>query len=443
MKKLYSLKKIALCVCASVIISLSSVAQQTVNLGPGSGHIGIENINIGGNAGKNLKGNLNTNLGYWAGENLTDGTNNTNIGRYAGQNSGSGKFNSIFGDYAGRNITGNNNAVFGSQAGYTENRNLTSEGNSIFGFQAGKQIESGPYNTCVGYNAGASINNNGTSNTIIGAFAGYIENSSTNVQGSTILGAYAGRSSSGYNTILGYKAGNFQRADLGNNICLGAFSGNHNSSDIGIAGSVYVGAYAGSNLDSLPRNMSERSVFVLNNQVNLRHPLLFGLFAKNTAPGDPAHKPNSIAQLGINTHELIDSTSLTVAGAVHIGPAEIDPKAFKYDTLTNHYLLWVEKGVVSEDYAIAKVKDWKDNVFADTYNLPSLESVDAYIQSNKHLPEIPSEAEVLKRGYSMLDMDKRFLQKIEELTLYVIDQQKQMKLLQTELAELKRKKKFK
>ncbi|SHF15372.1 hypothetical protein [Dysgonomonas macrotermitis] len=67
---------------------------------------------------------------------------------------------------------------------------------------------------------------------------------------------------------------------------------------------------------------------------------------------------------------------------------------------------------------------WADFVFADDYKLPTLKEVEAHISEHRHLPGIPSEAEVKAEGVSLGDMQAKLLQKIEELTLYVIEQNK-------------------
>ncbi|CAA9198698.1 autotransporter outer membrane beta-barrel domain-containing protein [Flavobacterium collinsii] len=65
-----------------------------------------------------------------------------------------------------------------------------------------------------------------------------------------------------------------------------------------------------------------------------------------------------------------------------------------------------------------------DFVFEKDYNLPSLESLDKFIKENKHLPEIASAKEMQKDGINLSEMNIKLLQKIEELTLYTIEQQK-------------------
>ncbi|WDF60803.1 tail fiber protein [Flavobacterium sp. KACC 22758] len=66
-----------------------------------------------------------------------------------------------------------------------------------------------------------------------------------------------------------------------------------------------------------------------------------------------------------------------------------------------------------------------DFVFENEYNLPSLESVDKFIKENKHLPEIASAKEMQKDGINLSEMNIKLLQKIEELTLYMIEMKKE------------------
>ena len=81
-------------------------------------------------------------------------------------------------------------------------------------------------------------------------------------------------------------------------------------------------------------------------------------------------------------------------------------------------------------------KWWSDFVFADDYKLPSLAEVEAFIATNKHLPNVPSEAEVLENGIDITNMQAIQQQKIEELTLYTIDQEKRIAAQQKKLEEL-------
>jgi hypothetical protein len=79
---------------------------------------------------------------------------------------------------------------------------------------------------------------------------------------------------------------------------------------------------------------------------------------------------------------------------------------------------------------------WSDFVFKKEYNLPTLAEVEKHINEKGHLENIPSEEEVLKNGINLGEMNAKLLQKIEELTLYMIEMKKeniQMKNKQSEL----------
>lgn len=69
---------------------------------------------------------------------------------------------------------------------------------------------------------------------------------------------------------------------------------------------------------------------------------------------------------------------------------------------------------------------WSDFVFQDDYDLPKLSAVEKYIREHKHLEGIPSESEVKKEGIDVGDMNKLLLQKIEELTLHIIELNKRL-----------------
>ncbi len=96
---------------------------------------------------------------------------------------------------------------------------------------------------------------------------------------------------------------------------------------------------------------------------------------------------------------------------------------------SDNYKLFVEKGILTEKIKVALSTDnvnWSDFVFADDYALKSLNEVENFVKKNKHLPEIPSAKEVYKEGLDLAQMDAKLLQKIEELTLYIIQQQKEI-----------------
>lgn len=82
---------------------------------------------------------------------------------------------------------------------------------------------------------------------------------------------------------------------------------------------------------------------------------------------------------------------------------------------------------------------WADFVFDKDYKLPSLSEVENHIATHNRLPEIPSEAEVKENGVNLGEMQVKLLQKIEELTLYIIEQDKKITQQQKQIDELSKK----
>lgn len=80
---------------------------------------------------------------------------------------------------------------------------------------------------------------------------------------------------------------------------------------------------------------------------------------------------------------------------------------------------------------------WPDYVFDNTYKLPKLKDVAKFIDKNHHLPGVPSASEIESDGLNLGDMQKIQMQKIEELTLYLIEMEKRIEVLEKENAELK------
>ncbi|RXM40399.1 hypothetical protein BOQ62_06775 [Chryseobacterium sp. CH21] len=152
---------------------------------------------------------------------------------------------------------------------------------------------------------------------------------------------------------------------------------------------------------------------------------------------------NDLAQVSINTDKQVTHAALTVAGATYIGPkADLAATGSLLKFSPNYldkYSLWVENGIVSEDFAFANVQTWMDKVFTSDYNLMSLEEVKRHIEKNKHLPDVPSEKSIKEKGYTAHQMNMIFMQKIEELTLHTISLNEKIKILEEKLTNLKNK----
>jgi len=91
------------------------------------------------------------------------------------------------------------------------------------------------------------------------------------------------------------------------------------------------------------------------------------------------------------------------------------------------YRLEVNGTIRAKEIIVAS--DWADFVFDEDYKLPSLSEVEAHIAEFGHLPGIPSEEDVESQGVSLGEMNARLLQKVEELTLYTLEQQKEIEEL--------------
>lgn len=94
-------------------------------------------------------------------------------------------------------------------------------------------------------------------------------------------------------------------------------------------------------------------------------------------------------------------------------------------------------GTVFANEVKVEATKWSDFVFDKEYKLLPLEDVKAHIEEHKHLPDVPSEKQVLEEGINVAEMQAKLLQKIEELTLYVIQQDAKNKALEQEMKELK------
>jgi polyhydroxyalkanoate synthesis regulator phasin len=106
----------------------------------------------------------------------------------------------------------------------------------------------------------------------------------------------------------------------------------------------------------------------------------------------------------------------------------------------NDYRLFVKDGIKAEKVKVdvASTNGWADYVFKKDYKLNSLEEIEKHIKEKGHLPNIPSAEEVVKNGINLGEMDAKLLEKIEELTLYSIEQNKALKSQSEEIEELKR-----
>jgi hypothetical protein len=93
----------------------------------------------------------------------------------------------------------------------------------------------------------------------------------------------------------------------------------------------------------------------------------------------------------------------------------------------------VDGKIVSKSIFVTITGNWADYVFTDGYKLPTLTELEAFYKENKHLPEIPSAREVEANGIDLADMNRLLLKKVEELTIYLVEQQKAIEQIKSSL----------
>ena len=327
----------------------------------------------------------NTFVGYKAGQQNTRGMHNTFVGWNSGLQNTHGLRNVFLGSASGENnTTGYSNVFVGHGSG---NSNINGNENIFLGTWAGEALESGFGNIFIGNVAGAT-NIAGFNNIFIGSQAGFNEKGVNNM----FLGSGSGfNHQNGHaNVFIGQQAG-YDNINGLNNTFLGYMSGHKN---VGYD-NVFLGHQAGYN------ELGSSKLYISNSSTAT--PLIYGDFAAN--------------KLGIGGVNVFPTT----AGNVNVSA----------------YTLFVKGGILTEEVRVALRTGWADYVFAKDYRLAPLSEVAEFIKANKHLPNVPSAKEVAENGIDLGDMSRIQQEKIEELTLYIIEQDKQLKVYQKELSNLK------
>jgi hypothetical protein len=131
--------------------------------------------------------------------------------------------------------------------------------------------------------------------------------------------------------------------------------------------------------------------------------------------------------IGTNwTDTQVPDNGLAVSGNVVIGTS----------TAATGYKLSVNGKVMCEELRVQDSGSWPDYVFANNYDLMSLKDLEKYINEHNHLPGISPASEIEEDGFEVGEMSNKLMEKVEELTLYLIDANKRIEQLEKQLEKL-------
>ncbi len=484
-----------------LLLGVTALAQTNAVYQTPSAYSGtIENTIIGVSTAPSLasSGNHNSILGFSAGNAMTVGYRNTFLGCNSGLLATSAVSNTFVGFNSGRSVTTTNNNTFvGSSAGSattggsntflgsTAGAACTGSSNTFLGNAAGAGTTAyaGSENVYVGNAAGQNASHATlvpNRNTIVGNAAGYYNVGNDNVFIGWHSGIGTAASAGSGNVFIGHESGAtatalndrliIQTRNAANPLIYGHFTdrwltfnvNNASSVDSRVTINSNANGYSGLRFGRLrPTNTSigtngrvltvdaNGDVVLATDQVGTGTAISIvgGDFAQVTGSG----AAYAIEALNIYNHDDYLRTDRTVSlndknlvfstaavspavagGRIYIG--EVPAYAPVYD-----YKLYVEKGILTEKVKVAlrSGMDWADYVFADNYKLMPLKEVESFVKENKHLPGIESSEELRANGLDLADMQRKQMEKIEELTLHLIQQHKTIEKQSSEIEELK------
>jgi hypothetical protein len=136
-------------------------------------------------------------------------------------------------------------------------------------------------------------------------------------------------------------------------------------------------------------------------------------------------------QVRANSASFSDAIRIQTNGKVGIGTVG----AFPTNSLYTNYKLFVTGGILTDEVRVklSASGTWADYVFKTDYKLKSLNEVEQFIKENGHLPNVPIAAHVKVNGIDVADMARIKQEKIEELTLYIIAQNKRIEALEAKM----------
>jgi len=358
--------------------------------------------NLSGNAGTNPSSDF---IGTTDAQSVVFKTNNVEKMKITP----SGRF--VFFNQGSAGQVWDKNLIFGG--GYD---NPTGILNTVFGIGALTQHTAGNGNTAVGANV-MSLITGGDSNTAIGS------------------GAMRNTESAALSVAVGVNALEYLKSGSGNvGIGLGAMGSGSLIGDDNIAVGNSAARYIGSgNSNVILGANAFRALATGSNNINLgnsnaRH-ILSG--NNNVFIGTDITPYSATPESELNIGNWIVGNN----GTIGIGQFTNQLPADGVATDGEKYKLFVKDGIKTEKIKvdIAASNGWADYVFEKNYKLMPLNELDNFINKNGHLPEVPTTKEAIEKGIELKEMNILLLKKIEELTLYTIEQQKRIETLEKKM----------
>ena len=276
-------------------------------------------------------------------------------------------------------------------------------GNVIMGLGSGAANTAGRFSTYLGHNSGFAAT--ADSNTFVGYQSGYAV---TSGKSNTYFGAGAGRSNAtgSRNTFIGRNTGpGIVNGD--DNVYIGYNTGLNDRGNQ----NTFLGAGAGV-LMAGNQPLSNATALGFGAQVSASNALVLG---RNANVGIGTTAPKTRLEV---VSETADNSGFRLTNlTANSRPA----------LATDQFLTVNEHGdVVKASYRVKinSVSDWSDTVFEPGYALKPLTEVEQFINANRHLPGVPSAEVMVKDGVDATKLNAKLLEKIEELTLYLIEMKK-------------------
>ena len=337
-------------------------------------------------------GGKNTMIGHSAGINITSTQLNTGVG-FATMMAGAGNGNTALGSYALQYWqSGNYNIGVGYDAmhGISSTSGGTGAGNIAIGrLSMGASNPSGSYNVAMGY-VSLPFVTTGANNIALGYNAGYtLTTGSSNI----LIGTSANASSATASNEL--NIGNWIYGN-GGNIGIGVSAP---ATKFDVNGTVKATGLL------IPTGAGSGKVLTSDGSGN-------ATWQTNTGSGEWTS-----SAVGTNNITNTNTGGVIIGSAITAAPSG--------------YKLYVQSGILTERVKVKLISSgWPDYVFAKDYNLLSLQETEDFIKKNSHLPGVISAEEVKKEGVDLGESNAVLLKKIEELTLYMIAADKEIKNLQ-------------